>query len=110
MTTFTEKSTSLTDDIQAPSRKRIITSFMEDEVAPSVQPQIPVLKKITTSAPVIVEAFTTDAEIVMLHYNDDPEIRSYVGCRNKSLCPSYFTPDFWLAILLKKAWRFFRTV
>ncbi len=33
-----------------------------------------------------------------------------LGCRNKSLCPSYFTPDFWLAILLKKAWRFFRTV
>ena len=37
-------------------------------------------------------------------------LSKHLGCRNKSLCPSYFTPDFWLAILLKKAWRFFRTV
>ncbi len=37
-------------------------------------------------------------------------LSAVLGCRNKSLCPSYFTPDFWLAILLKKAWRFFRTV
>ena len=29
--------------------------------------------------------------------------RHNLGCRNKSLCPSYFTPDFWLAILLEKA-------
>ncbi|MDD5323349.1 MAG: hypothetical protein PHD43_22605 [Methylococcales bacterium] len=36
--------------------------------------------------------------------------RLFLGCRNLSLRPSYVIPAFWLRILSKKTWRFFRTV